>query len=591
MVRKVVILTVGLFFALAISAKEELDSAFINLYRHYYQLYDTDNVKEFNKISDRIKQIYVEKNDIPSYYSIRQNEIRYYADHGQAYMAIKKANEVLEEMKDNGVMMYNLVYLSLGYIFDLRGNYRTAIHYYEEALNNVEPNDTIGKAQIYDQLASVNLTYDLDMAWKWNEQLGDIITPSTLYYKLYLVRKGQIFFFKGEKEQFMEVKHELDNFSTTSSDTYHYGDHVMKIMECAFMGQYEEALNLLDQKSQDYGDIRRCDIRSRIYNMMGAKELALRETIIRRDLRDSLNNDLIFENINEINTAAGIARLNEKANQERELWLMTVIILMLVALGLLISRYLTHRRYQKKVESQNEQLEVALDEAKESDRMKGLFIQHISHEIRTPLNIITGYAQIIANPEMELAKEERENMMQTINQNTIAITDIFDDLLEISQDESKDRYHRNDQILVNRFCRGLMEKAERIKPGHLKLCFQTNLPDDFTIQSSKSGIWRILKQLLNNALKFTEQGQIELAVCGSSADEQIRFTVTDTGVGIPEEQQEQVFENFYKVDTFKQGLGIGLSMSRKIAELLGGSLTIDKEYHGGTRFILIIPVK
>lgn len=590
MVRRVTILTVGLFFALMISAKEEMDSAFLNLFHRYYQLYDTDSVEAFKEVTGQIKRIFLEKEDMASYYSVCQNEILYEAERGQAYQAIKRANDILEEMQEDGVNLHNLVYSVLGEIFESRGDYRAAVHYYMEALNYVEPTDTMGVAQIYAQLISANLCNDIESAEEWNERLENIVTPQMLYYKVYLVYKGYILFFKGEKEQFLKVKKELDNFSTRASSVYHFGEYVMKIMESAFMGNYKEALQMLDQKSQDYYDIRRCDIRIRIFEMMGDKERALQETIIRRELRDSINNDLIFGNINDVNAAMGIAKLNEKAAREYEWWLMIIIVLIFVALGLMISRYLTHKRFQKKTEEQNKQLEIALEEAKESDRMKGLFIQHISHEIRTPLNIITGYAQVIANPDIEVDKEERDALVQTIEENTIAITDIFDDLLEISHDTNEERYGKNDQIVINKVCRRLIEKAENINKGRLKLCFTTNLPDDFTIQSNKRGIERILRQLLNNALKFTEQGQIELSAA-QDADGNIRFTVTDTGVGIPEEQQEQVFENFYKVDSFKQGLGIGLSMSRKIAVLLGGSLTIDKDYHHGTRFIFTIPVK
>ena len=591
MIRKIIILSVTLFFALTTSAKEELDSAFKALYLHYYQLYDTDSIDEFYKISEQLQQKHLKDGDMTSYYIIRQNEILYDAEHGQAYKAIQKANAFLEEMKDAKVKQYHLIYYSLGTIFEARGNYRAAVHYYMEALDNVEATDSSAFAQIYAQLATINIAYNTAKAWQWNERLASIINPKTLYYKLYLLNKGKIFFFRGDKEQFFETKHEWNNFSTKSSSIYRYGNYVMEIFEKAFLGKYDEALQMLEQKSQDYDEIRRSDIRIRIYEMMGQNEQALQETNVRRDLRDSLNNGLIFDNINEINTAAGIAKLNEETAKERELWLGTVVVLLFVALGLSISRYLSRQHYQKKILKQNELLEIALDEAKESERMKNIFIQHISHEIRTPLNVITGYAQVITNPAFELEKEERNRMLQAIGKNTVAITDIVNDLLEISQEESKERYRRNDNIVVNDFCRQIMKEAEEKNTGQLTLGFQSNLPDSFIVRSNQSGIERILLHLMNNAFKFTEQGQVVLSVDKSDDGSSVYFAVTDTGVGIPVEQHEQVFEHFYKVDSFKQGLGIGLSMSRKIAILLGGTLTIDKDYHKGARMVLTIPVK
>lgn len=221
--------------------------------------------------------------------------------------------------------------------------------------------------------------------------------------------------------------------------------------------------------------------------------------------------------------------------------------------------------------------------------MKNIFIKHVSHEIRTPLNIITGYAQVVVNPAFSMGSEERNNMVQAISRNTAAITDIVNDLLELSQEESKERYRKDDNIVVNEFCRQIMAEMEKKNEGRLELAFQSSLPDGFTLQSNQGGIERILLQLLNNALKFTEHGRVELSVYGDDDADSIHFAITDTGVGIPEELREQVFEQFYKIDSFTQGLGIGLSMSRRIAVHLGGTLAIDADYHDGTRMILTLP--
>ena len=592
MSRRFLMWFVALFFAVVASAEEQADTTGANLIRRFHQLLNTDRKEEFYQVSERLQQMYKENGNLSDYYSARNNEIIYDANHGEAYKAIKKANDMLEDMKNDGVEMYDYVYVSLGKLFESRGSYRMAMHYYQEALDHLaEAKDSTKLSQIYILLAAVNITHDTSKAWYWNERLGTIIN-SPFEYKVYLLQKGQIFFFNKQKEKFLETKREMDVLEENLTDTSNtYGNHMIKIMESALLGKYDEALRLLDQNSKDYDDVKRCDIRIKIYELMGLNEMALKEVNKRRDLRDSLNNELLFSNINEINTAAGVNMLHEKAAQEREMWQTAVIALLLIAFGLGISRYFVRQRYQKRIFKQNAQLEIALDEAKESEHMKNIFIQHISHEIRTPLNIITGYAQVITNPAFELGTEERNKMLQAIGKNTIAITDIVNDLLEISQEESKERYCRNDHIAVNDFCLRLMKDAEARNLGRLELKFQTALPDSCNIQSNQSAIERILQHLLSNAMKFTERGSIELAVFKSTNGSTVSFTVTDTGVGIPEDQHEQVFEHFYKVDSFKQGLGIGLSMSRKIAILLGGTLVIDKNYHSGTRMILTIPAK
>ena len=125
--------------------------------------------------------------------------------------------------------------------------------------------------------------------------------------------------------------------------------------------------------------------------------------------------------------------------------------------------------------------------------------------------------------------------------------------------------------------------------GRLTLSCKNMLDNSFTLKTNHQALEKILSQLMKNALKFTNEGSIELKVRERAGNGGVEFTVTDTGIGIAEKDHERVFERFYKVDAFKQGLGLGLTMSRKMAELLGGSLTIDKDYKKGARFVLILP--
>ncbi|MBO7115651.1 MAG: HAMP domain-containing histidine kinase [Prevotella sp.] len=590
MIRKVLIGFICCCFCTTlVVAQEKKDTAFQSLYKRYYQLFGTNQKEKFYKASAEIQKYYKKRGDLTAYYKIRQNEIFYDTQYGESYKAIKKVHDMMEDMKEDGINHYELVYNTLGAIFETRGNYRMAEHYYEIAVRNVLPEDTATLVHAYAQLASLKVTREPDKAWEWNERMGALLKKSDPFYKVYLVLKGEIYFFKNKKTNFQQIKRVYDDCIKNTPDYNNYGYQIMDIMQKAFEGKTHEALQLLEGDIPDLPAINRCEFRIHIYDMNGEKNLALKEVNRRRDLRDSLNSDMIFNNINEINAQVGISKLNEKAAKEREMWLFIVILLLLLALGLIVSRYLVRRRYQKRIIKQNELLEIALSEAKESDRMKSSFIEHVSHEIRTPLNIITGYAQIISNPDFKLNEEQRGMMLQAISQNTVAITDIVNDLLEIAQDESKERYRREDTITINTLCRDLMSDAEKKNDKHLRLSFQTKLPDDYTIKSNESGIDKILRHLLSNALKFTEQGQVELFVHESPDHGCVRFVVTDTGVGIAPEHQEKVFERFYKIDSFKQGFGLGLPMSLKIATLLGGALAIDKGYTTGARFILTLP--
>jgi signal transduction histidine kinase len=232
----------------------------------------------------------------------------------------------------------------------------------------------------------------------------------------------------------------------------------------------------------------------------------------------------------------------------------------------------------------NKQLAEALDHAQESDRMKTSFVQHISHEIRTPLNIITGFAQVISNPEYEIGEEDRNRMLADISRNTNEITNLVNELLELSESESQSHYDKPDDVDIAALCRQVLEESEADNCAHLSLSVESSLPEGFSIKSNSEALHKILSQLMSNALKYTEKGSVKIRL--AMEGDLLRIEVEDTGIGIPEEHQEKVFERFYKVDSFRQGIGLGLTVARRTAELLDGTLTLDSTYTDGARFIL-----
>jgi signal transduction histidine kinase len=133
--------------------------------------------------------------------------------------------------------------------------------------------------------------------------------------------------------------------------------------------------------------------------------------------------------------------------------------------------------------------------------------------------------------------------------------------------------------------------VEQTNNGRLQLVFESSVDNQLTVQTNQRALELILKQLFNNAMKFTEQGSITLKIVPSTNQSMLHISVADTGIGIAEDQRERIFEKFYKIDSFKRGLGLGLPMARRIARMIGGDLVLDNNYTGGTRFILKIPNK
>ena len=586
-----------LILPLGTFAKEPKDTAFANLYRRYLQLYSDSDETAFYDATEKMKAYYLEHNNSESYYKVWLNELLYDSEQGKSYRAIKKAGQMVKDMEEKNDKHYDIVYAALGNIYDTRGNYRMAKKYYNNALKACAPNDSGSLLSIYSRIASLQAHRESQKAWEMNEKMGKMAAKYPNYYKVYVVLKSEIAFYLKDKKKFEEAYAQYLQICKDHPILDEYGKDMMKMVHAAFHGDYDTAIEVLSHESMDFDPLDRCDMRIQVYEMMGNQEKALEQVAYRRDLRDSLNSDMLFESINEINAEMGLDKIEEEAHQKQEeaikrqnLLLILALLFLVAALGLVISRNIMRRRHQKELMKQNKELEIALSRAEESDRMKDSFIEHVSHEIRTPLNIITGYAQVITNPEYELDDEERNRMLNDINKNTSKITYIVNELLEVAEDDSRQHYQKNDLILVNEFCRRIMGNAERINSGRLKMLFNSELNDDFVIHSNRRALEKVVEQLLNNAIKFTHTGFVELKVHESPDHGVVRFIITDSGIGIAEENQERVFDRFFKEDAFKQGFGLGLTMCRKMAILLDGSLFLDKEYKAGARFILTLPL-
>ena len=222
------------------------------------------------------------------------------------------------------------------------------------------------------------------------------------------------------------------------------------------------------------------------------------------------------------------------------------------------------------------------ERAESASKMKTAFIQNMSHEIRTPLNSIVGFSQALAE-ELE-DNEDIKMYADIISQNSNDLLKLVGDVIELSSLEVADQKEEMSPIYINSLCTtAIIQIKHKLAPG-VELQFNA-WENEFPIQSSERRIITVLSNLLHNAAKFTSKGSI-IVDCRLSDDEkQIEITITDTGIGIPEDKQEWVFERFAKVDEFSQGSGLGLSISRLAAQRIGGDVIIDSTYKDGCRML------
>ena len=251
--------------------------------------------------------------------------------------------------------------------------------------------------------------------------------------------------------------------------------------------------------------------------------------------------------------------------------------------------------YQTKL--RNEELEHATKLVQEADRQKTAFIQNVTHQIRTPLNIIMGFAQILGKEnEDQLIEEEVKSLTSTMTHNSRLLSRIVLMLFDSSDSgttKEKIEAAKHESVPCNDVAREAVSYVKVYYPN-LYIYFLSEVGDDFCIETNRQFLMLSLRELLYNAAKYSDQQNISLRITHSRlskghAGGSVQFIVEDTGKGIAPEDRESIFKFFTKVDDLSQGLGLGLPLSKRHAQNLGGDLTLDTDYQQGCRFILEIP--
>lgn len=246
------------------------------------------------------------------------------------------------------------------------------------------------------------------------------------------------------------------------------------------------------------------------------------------------------------------------------------------------------RKSIRELESVNAQLAEAKERAVQADMLKSKFLANMSHEIRTPLNAIVGFSELIVTSHKELEEEEINSFSELIEQNTQLLLKLINDVLDFSRIESNTVQFSPERVELIGLARSIIltETNSNHKDG-VALNFESP-HDELWYTADIRYLQQVIINLLNNAIKFTDEGSVGLHI--EKTGDIIRFAVTDTGIGIPLDKQKLVFRRFEKLDEFKQGTGLGLSICQTIVEKMGGRIYVDPGYTGGARFVFELPV-
>ncbi len=402
-----------------------------------------------------------------------------------------------------------------------------------------------------------------------------------------LFRISQFAFNKNNKELFDSIYNALAVLK--KSDGIGTIEPVVEVNYQILNGNYDEALRLC----QDLAPESRAERMAVIYHRKGDDAKAYEYMAKFKKINDSI---VLVSHGNVVNSCYvqmnnERMKLEQKMLEEENSGLKRIIfyIILGVIVVALAAAVWVHRQRIKLLERENAKLEKARKQAEKAFDMKNEFITNITNELRAPLNPIQGLSDILGTKEYELQADEREQLSSLIKSSSKSITKLIDELAELSLYESKKSLPVNYTLSPNHICRHMVDSfRNRCNPG-VRMFFETDLSDAYVVETNQEALETLLRHLLENAVQYTEKGVITVA-CTEYGD-MIRTSVTDTGKGIEPERREHIFDSFREMGENVKLVGLGLSVCKVIAKLLGGDIWYDPDYQEGTRFVFEIPIK
>ena len=525
---------------------------------------------------------------------------------GKLQLALQETQHMLSDAKErNNKLGHAMAYKQIGVIYLNMKQTEPAVdalQHYAELMKD-EESDISSLSNIYYRMAKA---YDYDEAydkelqvtndWKrfLREKVGQRTDPEAreCYNAWYLAKAAAYIGLK----QFENAREALDSASyhahliNTSLSLHHtykmQARYYLARGDAANALLYTDSVRLVTNEKDDHTS----EIRAQALMMLdrGSEAAEIYQRLYHE--KDSVFGRDARQHLDELNTLFQIDEL--KTEQQRTKFRYTLIAASSIVLALLVLLIFGRRNTirQKKV---NEQLRIANERAIVSSKMKTEFIRNISHEIRTPLNIVSGFTQILTSPDMDLPAVSKRDIQERVTENTDRITKLVDRMLELSDVNNETLIDRNDQTNALNIVSQAIDYSGitlHTRPGNADAAVVFNTLDNEEVASSVALLTNsryavhALAQLLENAVKFTNEGSITLRMTSSGT--KVCFSVEDTGIGIPADQTEHIFEEFVQLNEFADGAGIGLTVARSIAQRMGGNLWLDTDYTQGARFVL-----
>ena len=543
--------------------------------------------------------------------------VNYYIIQGEYNIALLEAEKMLQEAKKEGKQeSIAECYYALANVYAAKGLMKKSQEFMLKEIDIFENTDVVryniscqysDAAKIYIDLGEEEKAPELlKKALKAVKSPYHEVTANLVYVSLYLAQGDTV-----------AARQALEKCRQMYADEPSLKRHIHYLYDVEIdydwkVGNFQKALNVLDERETE---LKRKNNLATLMQLRKTKADILWD-MNRKEEAAGLYRDFLLEQKKEkerneeVATGEFATMLNlqqltaekgrlEKISQEKQLQNTRIILFSVIGILCVVIVFLWQQRKlnakleksRDKLDEKNrilieakEELRKAKEVAEQSNWLKTMFIQNMSHEIRTPLNSIVGFSGVLV--DMLDDKEDIGQYVALIESKSKLLLKLVGDILDISILDSEVEIKHN-AVDVNACCQASIDAAGTLFSPDTKLVFKPAC-DELIINSNYNYIVQVLDNLLSNASKFTHEGSVTLAYEVKKETNQLIFTVTDTGIGIPIDEQERVFERFVKLDNFSQGAGLGLSICRIVAERLGGFLIIDREYTQGTRFIFCV---
>ena len=275
--------------------------------------------------------------------------------------------------------------------------------------------------------------------------------------------------------------------------------------------------------------------------------------------------------------------INKKAENESLLLLLLIVVAVVV---IVFVSFLIIRSKTNQLKKEEQKLKDATVLIENSIKNKSIFLSNMSHEIRTPLNALVGFSRLLAKENT--TKEEAEQYNDIIKLNSDLLLKLINDVVDVSTLDVNKMYFNIESTELIGLCYKTIETMSKLNNSSSQIVFDNKL-ESLYIMTDPTRLQQILINLISNSIKFCKYGIITLSL--ELKDNEVFFSVSDTGSGIPENKRESLFKRFSKLNEEKLGTGLGLSICKLIIKRLGGDIWLDTSYTLGARFIFNHPIR